>query len=158
MDTNNVLLAKLLNFGDQLRYGMSEEEKLKRAAAPGVPGGPSQTELYAADENTREAARVENQRAVSAYGAGQRWGAAAPLIFNLLRETGQGLGTWAGGGDFLTPGGIAAVEPDEGRGFNLRSMGTAYDAAMAADAERSDRRRRNIDGLLASLKGVFGAQ
>ncbi len=121
------LLDALNGLGSRVRYGISPEDKYKAILQQPEYTGPS-----------RESDKTEAERRVSSALATQQWGPLAPFLFNLARESAQGVGAMTQGKPFLTPGGFNAddstvSDEDPTSGFNLRSIATGLNASADVD-------------------------
>jgi hypothetical protein len=151
------LLDKGIDLGNRLRYGVPESEQVNMEASGDIPGfDPGlKADLVNPDPARREAARHASRRATSAHLATKQWGPIPALLGNLLREGAQGVGTFVGSGgqEFFTPGGLAASDPDEERGMDLRSLQNVMDVVRATQAQE---RAKNPSMGASLVRGLFG--
>lgn len=122
-------LGQGLNWaGNQIRYGVSPEEKYRMVLAqPGY-------------KDSDEAAKTEAERRVSTALATKRWGPLPPFLFNTAREATQGAGALLSGKPFFstesTPGDESLTS-----GYNPQSILTGLEASTEVDPKLALLRR-----------------
>lgn len=148
------LFDRLVDAGNKIRYGATDQEMVPMEAMGTAPGLDPQIRagLTSPDPNIREASRHASKRATSAHYSSKKWGPAPALLFNLLRESAQGAGTFVGSGGqqfFAKPN-----DPDEEVGMDLGALENVLNVVNATSKEEAEKRKQQSGGL-SLLRGLF---